>query len=404
MGSLKLTKKAKTLAIQHELDLSQLPTGKIIRESDVMKLLEARESAPAVGSTATAREYPISDAFFKMLVDDASFGDIGSDLKIEILRKFGATIGDNVSIGKGTRLACREIVIGNDVRIGENGYIETDRLHLSDNTVLGDRQQWVASSIKTGAGLRSAHNVTIDVSGGKGFDSTLSVGKDCLLCEGVYVNVCKSVTLGDRVCLSPRSMVFTHSYWQSVLDGYDANFAPVALEKDSWVGGGAQVMPGSRVGSGATVMANSVVVGNVEDRTLVGGTPAILIKTYRHRPISLEMLSSKIVGVLNSRLPYLGWDSILREKSDALEFTVSAEDEITCIVFQRNPKKAISVDDYLGDHSQVVLVATGDDSPEAKAGTTVIHLKSMSISGVDNRLVKEVTEAFRRLGVKLHWK
>ena len=46
------------------------------------------------------------------------------------------------------------------------------------------------------------------------------------------------------------------------------------LESDVWVGDGAIILPGVRVGTGAVVGANSVVTRNVKPYTVVGGVPA----------------------------------------------------------------------------------------------------------------------------------
>jgi galactoside O-acetyltransferase len=50
--------------------------------------------------------------------------------------------------------------------------------------------------------------------------------------------------------------------------------APVAIDDDVWIGAGAIVLPGVRIGRGAIVGAGAVVTGNVEPFTIVGGVPA----------------------------------------------------------------------------------------------------------------------------------
>ncbi|MEU8763827.1 CatB-related O-acetyltransferase [Streptomyces sp. NPDC048659] len=48
---------------------------------------------------------------------------------------------------------------------------------------------------------------------------------------------------------------------------------------DVWIGNGATVMPGVRIGHGAIVASGSVVVEDVPDYGIVGGNPATLIRT-----------------------------------------------------------------------------------------------------------------------------
>jgi acetyltransferase-like isoleucine patch superfamily enzyme len=49
------------------------------------------------------------------------------------------------------------------------------------------------------------------------------------------------------------------------------------IEDDVWIGHGATVLKGVRIGRGAVVAAGAVVTRNVEPYTVVGGVPARLI-------------------------------------------------------------------------------------------------------------------------------
>lgn len=54
---------------------------------------------------------------------------------------------------------------------------------------------------------------------------------------------------------------------------------PVRICKGAWIGAGAQIMPGVRVGRYAVVGAGSIVTKDVEDYQVVVGNPARPIKT-----------------------------------------------------------------------------------------------------------------------------
>ena len=51
------------------------------------------------------------------------------------------------------------------------------------------------------------------------------------------------------------------------------------IEDDVWLGAGAIITDGVRVGKGAVVAAGAVVTSDVAPHTVVGGVPAKLIKT-----------------------------------------------------------------------------------------------------------------------------
>ena len=53
---------------------------------------------------------------------------------------------------------------------------------------------------------------------------------------------------------------------------------PIVIEDNVWIGIGATVLPGVRIGYGSIVGANSVVTHDVLPMTVVGGNPAKFIK------------------------------------------------------------------------------------------------------------------------------
>lgn len=73
--------------------------------------------------------------------------------------------------------------------------------------------------------------------------------------------------------------------WEAVAAGLDAaekygTKGDTVIGHDVWLGYGATLMPGIRVGNGAIVAAQSVVTKDVPDYAIVGGNPARVI---RHR-------------------------------------------------------------------------------------------------------------------------
>lgn len=53
---------------------------------------------------------------------------------------------------------------------------------------------------------------------------------------------------------------------------------PIVIEDDVWIGSGAVILPGVRVGKGSVVAAGAVVTKDVPAQTLVGEVPARIIK------------------------------------------------------------------------------------------------------------------------------
>jgi acetyltransferase-like isoleucine patch superfamily enzyme len=89
-----------------------------------------------------------------------------------------------------------------------------------------------------------------------------------------------NLVIGDRVSIAPRVTIVTSSHPNN---SRIRSFAPVAagrvvIEDDAWIGAGAIILPGVRIGRGAIVGALSVVTGDVEELTIVAGQPATHVR------------------------------------------------------------------------------------------------------------------------------
>lgn len=96
--------------------------------------------------------------------------------------------------------------------------------------------------------------------------------------------------IGDYVCIGAQAVILmggnhTHRYdWFSLypfMDQIEQSYqskGDTFLDDGCWIGMRAMIMPGVCVGEGAVVAANSVVTKNVPPYTIVGGTPAKVIR------------------------------------------------------------------------------------------------------------------------------
>ena len=78
-----------------------------------------------------------------------------------------------------------------------------------------------------------------------------------------------------------RSDKFTYldSCEAYIAEKAETNKEPVVIEKGAWIGAGATLLPGIRVGNHAIVGAASVVTKDVPDYAVVAGNPARIVKT-----------------------------------------------------------------------------------------------------------------------------
>jgi maltose O-acetyltransferase len=108
----------------------------------------------------------------------------------------------------------------------------------------------------------------------------LTVGEECLISWGCYLDLEGDVTLGDRVGLSPQVSIITSSH--GTADSRNRvgplQTRPIVIEDGAWLGVRCTIMPGVTVGEGAVVAAGAVVTRDVPAHTVVGGVPAKVIR------------------------------------------------------------------------------------------------------------------------------
>lgn len=85
-----------------------------------------------------------------------------------------------------------------------------------------------------------------------------------------------TVTIGDRASLAPNVTLVASSHPNAsrIRPVAPVQAGPVVIEADAWIGAGAVILPGVRIGRGAIVGALSVVNRDVEPLGIVAGQPA----------------------------------------------------------------------------------------------------------------------------------
>lgn len=102
----------------------------------------------------------------------------------------------------------------------------------------------------------------------------LRIGTECHLGRKVFLDAAAPITIGDRVTISMRATVLTHTNVGDSRCGLAPALAGVTIEDDAYIGAGATLMPGVTIGAGAVVAAGALVTRHVAARTIVAGVPA----------------------------------------------------------------------------------------------------------------------------------
>lgn len=105
------------------------------------------------------------------------------------------------------------------------------------------------------------------------------IGQDFIVASPVSEQSCNLI-IGDRVAIGPRVTIVLSSdaNWSKLMENLEFVKSTVALEDDCWIGAGAIILPGVKIGKMAIVGAGAVVTKDVSPFSVVAGIPAKFVK------------------------------------------------------------------------------------------------------------------------------
>ena len=111
-------------------------------------------------------------------------------------------------------------------------------------------------------------------------------GQNIYIGDHVYLNVlctildCNEVHIGHHVMIGPAVQIYCAAHLlqaEARIQGWEVA-KPIVIEDNVWLGGGAILLPGVRIGRNAVVGAGAVVSRSVPANTVVAGNPARVIR------------------------------------------------------------------------------------------------------------------------------
>lgn len=181
----------------------------------------------------------------------------------------------------------RGVVIGRGVTIRH-----PHRIRLGDGVIVDDY------AVLDGKGNRE---VTIDIGAGSiiGRNSVLSCKQvaeasgQIVLKEQVNISVNCTLISESDLEIGNKVLIAGHCYLNAggnhgierldmpILDQPMMHRGGISIGEGSWLGAGAVLLDGARMGANAVAAAGAVVTGPVEEFTIVGGVPAKLLRDRR---------------------------------------------------------------------------------------------------------------------------
>lgn len=140
---------------------------------------------------------------------------------------------------------------------------------IGDATLIGPH-------VTLSAGMAPGHDL--------GADPVVRIGNRVTIGRGSSIVGHHSIDIGDDVTTGPNVYITDQNHVYEDVDVPIMQQWPVndgvVVGAGSWLGTGAIVLPGARIGRNVAVAAGSVVRGEIPDFCVVAGAPAQIVRRY----------------------------------------------------------------------------------------------------------------------------
>jgi acetyltransferase-like isoleucine patch superfamily enzyme len=333
-------------------------------------------------------------------------GWLPSPLKRLFYRLKGYRIGKGVRLGPGSVIIGKDVTIGDHAEIGLLSFIRGSSIRLGAHVQIGPATMIDTPNIDIGDGTKINEQVFV---GGLQFpDSRLVIGRNCQIMQMTFVNPTRSIVIGDDTGIGGDCLLFGHTSWLSRFEGYPVEFDSIEIGSSVSVAWRVFVLPGTQIGDGAVVGANSLVRGKIPPRCLAVGFPARVVSREPEfpRPLSAaekETILREIVDEFQTCLRGEGLDC--RVEGDCLEVrTTQRAGWRRRHVQHRMRVSTAPLTDEPPEGADVVLSLHRIPDPVRSAlsrkKVTWLDLEAKERSDSGNELGEEAVQHLRRHGVR----
>lgn len=216
-----------------------------------------------------------------------AFGWMPSPLKRLAYRwLLGYRIGRGVKFGFGGVVIGKTVELGDHVEIGLLAIVMGREIRIGRHSSIGTMSYVSCRVIEIGEDAKIREQVY--VGGPQLPESRFSLGSRTIILQMANINPTKPVVIGDDTGIGGHCLIFTHGAWLSNLEGYPVTYEPVTLGKSVWLPWRVFLMPGTTIGDGSVIGANSLVSGTIPPSSLAVGSPAKVIRSAPDFPRRLS--------------------------------------------------------------------------------------------------------------------
>ena len=157
------------------------------------------------------------------------------------------------------------VVIDPSCEINQHQYIS-----LGNNVCIG-RESWIDCPVENLAQKKAKPIIIIE--------DGVDIGRRAVISGLSKIHLHKNILLSPNVYISDHSHQYQKTTLPVKLQGV-TEIKPVEIGENSWIGINACLLPGSKIGKGCVVGANSVVSQSFPDYCTIAGAPARIVKKY----------------------------------------------------------------------------------------------------------------------------
>ena len=122
---------------------------------------------------------------------------------------------------------------------------------------------------------RKSKDIVIDYGVCIEHPQNIEMGDRVVFARNVWIDAQGGLTIGDNCGFGPYTIIHTanHNFYdpkRAFMDQGSVNL-PVRIESDVWLAASVRVLPGTHIGYGVVVIANTAVSGNIEPYAIMGG-------------------------------------------------------------------------------------------------------------------------------------
>jgi lipopolysaccharide O-acetyltransferase len=122
-------------------------------------------------------------------------------------------------------------------------------------------------------------------------EKTMHFGNNVQINDYVHICAMQNVRIGNNVLMASHIYISdnSHGYYKGDENDTSPNIAPikrayykntVIIEENVWIGENVSILPGTHIGKGSIIGANSVVTKSIPSYVIAVGSPAKPVKRF----------------------------------------------------------------------------------------------------------------------------